>query len=110
MLDNGAPPAYWNWAMFKATQDLNFSHNAKIKTSPYNFVTGQHIDIKYLHSFFAECYMFIPLSELKGKLPARRAQRCRFLAYLYTTILVPFTGLLVYMTLERTVLYDALRT
>ena len=101
MLDNGAPPAYWNWATFKATQDLNFSHNAKIKTSQYNFVTGQHID------FFAECYMFIPLSELKGKLPARRVQRCRFLAYLYTTILVPFTGLLVYMTLDRTVLYDA---
>ena len=89
MLDNGAPPAYWNWAMFKATQDLNFNYNAKIKTSPYNFVTGQHIDIKYLHSFFAECYMFIPLSERKGKLPARRAQRCRFLAYFYTTILVP---------------------
>ena len=83
MLDNGAPPAYWNWAMFKATQDLNFNYNAKIKTSPYNFV------IKYLHSFFAECYMFIPLSERKGKLPARRAQRCRFLAYFYTTILVP---------------------
>ena len=68
MLDNGVPPAYWNWAMFKATQDLNFNYNAKIKTSPYNFVTGQHIDIKYLHSFFAECYMFIPLSEREGKL------------------------------------------
>ena len=107
MSDNGAPPAYWNWTMFKATQDLNFNYNAKIKTSPSNFVTGQHIDIKYLHSFFAECYMFIPLSERKGKLPACRAQRCRFLPYFYTTILVPFTGLLVYMTLERTVLYDA---
>ena len=75
MLDNGAPLAYWNWAMFKATQDLNFNYNAKIKTSPYNFI------IKNLHSFFAECYMFIPLSERKGKLPARRAQRCRFLTY-----------------------------
>ena len=89
MLDNGALPAYWNWAMFKATQDLNINYNDKIKTSPYNFVTGQHIYIKYLHSFFAECYMFIPLSERKGKLPARRAQSCRFLPYFYTTILVP---------------------
>ena len=43
MLDNGAPSAYWNWAMFKATQDLNFNYNAKIKTSPYNFVTGNYL-------------------------------------------------------------------
>ena len=56
----------------------------KIDTSPYNYITGHHIDIKYLHSFFAVCYMHIPL-----KLPARRAQKCRFLAYSYTTILVP---------------------
>ena len=33
--------------------------------------------------------MFIPLKDRKGKLPYRRAQRCRFLAYSYTTILVP---------------------
>ena len=52
-------------------------------------MTGQHIDMKYLHSFFAECYMFIPLKDRKGKLPYRRAQRCRFLAYSYTDILVP---------------------
>ena len=89
MMEYGAPPSFWRWAMFKATQDLNFNYNAKIKTSPYNFTTGHHIDIKYLHSFFAECYMFIPLHERKHKLPARRAQRCRFLAYSYTTLLVP---------------------
>ena len=89
MIENNAPPSYWCWAMLKTSQDLNFNYSAKIGTSPYNFVAKSHIDMKYLHSFFAECYMFIPLSERSSKLPARRAQRCRFLAYSYTTILVP---------------------
>ena len=75
--------------MFKASQDLNFNYNEKIKTSPYHFVRGQHIDMKYLHSFFAECYMFIPLKNRIGNLPYKKAQRCKFLAYSYTTILVP---------------------
>ena len=33
--------------------------------------------------------MFIPLHERESKLPSRRAQRCRFLAYSYTALLVP---------------------
>ena len=85
MMENMAPKSMWCWAMFKASQDLNFNYNEKIKTSPYHFVTGQHIDMKYLHSFFAERYMFIPLKDRVGKLPYKRAQRCKFLAYSYTT-------------------------
>ena len=83
------PQSFWFWAMFKATQDLNFSYCSKIEYSPYHFVTGHHIDVKYLHSFFAECYLFILLKDRDSKLTARRAHRCRFLAYSYTTILVP---------------------
>ena len=89
MMENMAPKSMWCWAMFKASQDLNFNYSEKIKTSPYHFVTGQHVDMKYLHSFFAECYIFIPLKDRVGKLPYKRAQRCKFLAYSYTTILVP---------------------
>ena len=89
MLVKNVPPKYWCWAMLKVTQDLNFNYCEKIGTSPYNFVTHHHVDIKYLHEFFAECYMFIPLAERKGKLPYRRAQRCKLLCYSYTTILVP---------------------
>ena len=33
--------------------------------------------------------MFIPLKDRVGKLPYKGAQRCKFLAYSYTTILVP---------------------
>ena len=72
-----------------APVEYKFNYNEKIKTSPYHFVTGQHIDMKYLHSFFAECYMYIPLKDRVGKLPYKRAQRCKFLEYSYTTILVP---------------------
>ena len=75
MMGNMAPKSMWCWAMFKASQDLNYNYNEKIKTSPYHFVTSQHIDMKYLHSFFAECYMFIPLKDRVGKLSNKRAQR-----------------------------------
>ena len=82
-----APQSYWCWAMYKTTQDLNMSFNKKIMDSPYHFITGEHVDVKYLHAFFADCWMFIPLKDRTGKLPAKRAQRCRFLCYAYTTLL-----------------------
>ena len=89
MMENIAPKSMWCWPMFKASQDLNFNYNEKITTSPYHFVTSQHVDMKYLHSYFEECYMFIPLKDRIEKLPYKRAQRCKFLAYSCTTILVP---------------------
>ena len=49
--------------MFKTTQDLNFNYSKKIDASPNNFITGHHIDVKYLRSFFAECYVHIPLKD-----------------------------------------------
>ena len=51
MLENHARPSFWCWAMFKITQDLNFNYYTKIDTSPYNFITDHHIDIKYLQSY-----------------------------------------------------------
>ena len=74
--------------MSKASQDLTFNYSEKIKIPPYHFVIGQHIDTKYLLSFFAECNMFIPLKDCAGKFPYKRKQRCKFLAYSYATILV----------------------
>ena len=88
---SGAPPSFWCWAMFKTTQDLNLNYRKKIDTSPYNFITGRHTDINSLHSFFAVCYMHIPLKDRTSKLPTRRAQRCRFLAY-FTCISRSKTG------------------
>ena len=89
MIAKNVPPMFWDWAMFKSVQDLNFNYSDKIKTSPYNFITGQHININNCHQFFAECYMQIPPSERKSKLPANRAYRCKFLAYHYTTLHMP---------------------
>ena len=45
--------------------------------------------MKYLHNFFAEYYLSVPLKDREGKLPHKRAQRCKFFAYSYTTIIVP---------------------
>ena len=45
MLENRAPPSLWCWVIFKTTQDLNFNCSKKIDTSPYNLITGHHIDI-----------------------------------------------------------------
>ena len=42
MMENMVAKSMWCWAMFKASQDLNFNYNQKIKTSPYHFVTVQH--------------------------------------------------------------------
>ena len=47
MLENRAPPSFWFWVMFKITQESNFNYGKKIDTSPCNFITGHHIDIKY---------------------------------------------------------------
>ena len=63
MLAGNAPPAMWCHAFTHTVQTLNFNYSEKIGTSPYNFITGHHIDINYLHKFFAEGYMFIPLKE-----------------------------------------------
>ena len=95
MLHGRVPPSFWCWAMLKTTQDLNFSYNSKIKDSPYHFITGQHVDIKHLHAFFAICWMFIPLKDRERKLPAPRAQLCRFLSYSFTTIMVPTYNVIV---------------
>ena len=106
MLENSAPPGFWCWAMFKTTQDLNFNYSKKIDTSPHKFTTGHHIDIKYLHSFFAECYMYISLKDRTSKLPAHRAQRCQFLAdtlmvLSLLTLLAPTSGNSMASTLIR---------
>ena len=54
---------------------------------------NRHLIALTFDNLFAERYMFIPLSERKGKLPARRPQRCHYLAYFYTTVLVPMYGI-----------------
>ena len=107
MMEYMTPPSFWCWAMYKASQDLNFNFNSRIQTSPYHFVTGKHVDVKMLHSFFSECYMFIPLHERRSKLPSPRAQRCRFLAYSFSTIMVPTY---IVVPVSDTGLYGIVRT
>ena len=87
MLAGKAPVSMWCHASTHTVQTLNFNYSEAIDASPYNFITGERIDMSYIHSFFSECFMFIPLKE-RYKLPARRAHRCKLLSYAYTTILM----------------------
>ena len=43
MMENMAPNYMWCWAMFKATQDLNFNYNSKIDTSVALYHTSTYI-------------------------------------------------------------------
>ena len=93
MLAGNAPPYMWCHAFTHTVQTLNFNYSEKIGTSPYNFISGHHIDINYLYKFFEEGYMFIPLTE-RSKLPARRAHRCKLLSYAYTTLMTPICNVI----------------
>ena len=94
MLAGNAPVSMWDHAFTHTVQTLNFNYSEAIGTSPYNFITGVHIDMNYIHGFFSECFMFIPPKE-RTKLPARRAHRCKLLSYAYTTILVPIYNVII---------------
>ena len=51
------PPKYWCLAMSYACTTQSFNYAPRIDDSPYHFTTGQHVDIKHLHPFWARCYV-----------------------------------------------------
>ena len=83
------PQKYWDYAMEYACITQGFAYNSVINTSPYHFLTGRHVDIKQLHPFFAQCYVYIPKADRKGKLGFPRAYKARFIGYSFTTIMSP---------------------
>ena len=88
IMENGAPPSHWRWAIFKATENFKFNYKVEQDFS-LKFCHQSTLKYQILHSFLAECYMFTPLHERENKLPSCPTQRCRFLACSFTTILVP---------------------
>ena len=81
------PPKYWCLAMSYACTTQSFNYAPRIDDSPYHFTTGQHVDIKHLHPFWARCYVHIPLKDRKGKVAAARAYTAHFVGYLFTSTL-----------------------
>ena len=49
MLAGNAPVSMWDHALTHTVQTLNFDYSEAIDTSPYNFITGKHIDMNYIH-------------------------------------------------------------
>jgi hypothetical protein len=50
-----------------------FNNHRKICTSPYNFITGMHVNEKNQCAFWSRCYVHILLEDRKGKVCDPRA-------------------------------------
>ena len=83
------PDKYWELAMTYAAVTLGFNFSSSIGTSPYYYITGSKANMKYLHPFWAKCYVYIPLELRQGKIGVKRAHKARFIGYNNTTILFP---------------------
>ena len=83
------PQKYWDLAFDYACLTQSFNYNTKINTSSYNFITGSHVNVKYLHGFWSKCYVHIPTKECLGKVGFPRAYKARFVGYDYTHLLEP---------------------
>jgi hypothetical protein len=55
------PLSFWDLAMSYACQTQSFSFSSVLGTSPYNFLTKAHVNMKHLHPFWSSCYVHIPL-------------------------------------------------
>ena len=93
------PDRYWELAMTYAAVTLSFNYSSAIGTSPYYYITGEQVNMKYVKPFWSKCYVFIPVQFRHGKLGCARAHKARFVGYDNTTILFP--NYLVMETLEN---------
>ena len=83
------PDSYWEYAMKYACDTHSFNYSSSIGTSPYTFITGQPVNIKYLQPFWARCWVFIPLESRKGKVGQKRAYKAHMVGYSFSSILIP---------------------
>ncbi len=81
-----APQKFWDLAIQYSCVTHSFNYSSAIDDSSYDFVTGKHIDIAYLHPFWSKCYVHVPLELRKGKLGLARAYDGRFVGYAFTSI------------------------
>jgi hypothetical protein len=80
-----APQRYWDLAIQYACVTQSFNLHSAIEDSPYHLITGNHVDIKNLHPFWAKCYVYIPLEQRSGKLGFARAYDARLVGYAFTS-------------------------
>jgi hypothetical protein len=61
------PISFWDHAMSYACQTHSFSYSSVLGTSPYNYLTRAHVNMKHLHPFWSSCYVHIPLKNEGAK-------------------------------------------
>ena len=54
------PISFWDSAVSYACQTQSFSLSSVLGTSPYHFLTGEHVNLKHLQPFWTPCYVYIP--------------------------------------------------
>ena len=79
------PQRYWDLAIQYACTTQSFNFHSAIDDSPYHLITGNHVDIKNLHPFWAKCYVYIPIEQRSGKLGFPRTYDGRLVGYAFTS-------------------------
>ena len=54
------PISFWDSAVSYACQTQSFSLSSVLGTSPYHFLTKEHVNLKHLQPFWTPCYVHIP--------------------------------------------------
>ena len=65
----------------------SFNYNHRINTSPYNFNTGSHVDVKELHLFWSRCYVHTPSQDRINYVGCARAYNAHFVGYDFSSTL-----------------------
>ena len=58
------PKTYWDHAVQYACDTQSFCYHSALGTSPYTYVTGANINIKYLQAFWTACWVYVPLKNV----------------------------------------------
>ena len=66
------PQKYWDLAFEYTCVTLAFNYHSAIKTTPYHLITGKHVILKNLKTFWSLCWVHIALGDRKGKISIPR--------------------------------------
>jgi hypothetical protein len=83
------PNKFWDLCFEYACVTAAFNYHRKIGTSPYNFITGMHVNVKHLRAFWSRCYVHISLEDRKGKVGYPRAYKAYMVGYEFPRTLEP---------------------
>mgnify|MGYP000311592382 FL=1 len=81
MLASKCPQQLWSYAFTYAADTLSYNFNSNINTSSYTYITGNNVNIKYLHGFLDKCWVLIEPGKRDTKVGSKRAYKGCFVGY-----------------------------